>query len=290
MKLETTLVATLGGQPQIITFTMDLLRARGIKIDQVILVYLDGGPRYVQAFRKLMGEFAGDAYFGQPCHLRSLPVRLGDAPLGECCLPAEIEAVRDTFQELLADLKQKKYTVHLGLSGGRRLLSLIALEVAMRYLSPTDHLWHIFTPQEWADKANEGALMHLSPESGLALVEVPFIPWGSFFPGLKPLLDHSPQEVVNARMGFLDENDRLRCRNVLDALTLRQREVLKLFAEGLVRKEIAALLNIKITTVDSHKEGILATCSDVWGKDGLMFDPRYLGSRFGPFLKDLISV
>jgi len=40
MKKSTTLVATLGGQPQIITFTLDLLLARGEQIDQVVIVYL----------------------------------------------------------------------------------------------------------------------------------------------------------------------------------------------------------------------------------------------------------
>jgi len=62
MKLQTTLIATFGGQPQIITFTMDLLLAMGQEIDQVIVVYLASSQRYQDSFRKLAGEFPGDQY------------------------------------------------------------------------------------------------------------------------------------------------------------------------------------------------------------------------------------
>jgi DNA-binding NarL/FixJ family response regulator len=43
------------------------------------------------------------------------------------------------------------------------------------------------------------------------------------------------------------------------ALTLRQREVLQLTAEGRTMKEIAAVLNISPRTVESHKQEIMKT-------------------------------
>ncbi|MBV9083396.1 MAG: response regulator transcription factor [Acidobacteriaceae bacterium] len=42
-----------------------------------------------------------------------------------------------------------------------------------------------------------------------------------------------------------------------DTLTVRQREVLQLVAEGKAAKEIAALLNISLKTVEYHKAGIM---------------------------------
>jgi CRISPR-associated protein Csx14 len=58
------LVTTMGGQPQIVTFTLDALRRRGEAIDQVVVVYLAGAKRYQRAFQQLSAEFAGDRYDG----------------------------------------------------------------------------------------------------------------------------------------------------------------------------------------------------------------------------------
>ena len=57
----------LGGQPQVVTFTLDLLLARGEKIDQVVIVYPESNKRYHKAYLHLAGEFAGDLYKNQPC-------------------------------------------------------------------------------------------------------------------------------------------------------------------------------------------------------------------------------
>jgi two-component system response regulator NreC len=45
--------------------------------------------------------------------------------------------------------------------------------------------------------------------------------------------------------------------NTGDALTNREREVLQLVAEGRTTKEIAALLDVSVKTVDSHREHIM---------------------------------
>jgi hypothetical protein len=44
-----TLVATLGGQPQIVTFTLDLLLRRGIPIYEVIVVHPASSPHLQQS-------------------------------------------------------------------------------------------------------------------------------------------------------------------------------------------------------------------------------------------------
>jgi len=80
MSDQTTLVATLGGQPQIVTFTLDLLLAQGETIDQVVIVYPASGLRYRESYRRLAGEFAGDLYVTNPaicvvsqCNLETTP-------------------------------------------------------------------------------------------------------------------------------------------------------------------------------------------------------------------------
>jgi DNA-binding CsgD family transcriptional regulator len=43
----------------------------------------------------------------------------------------------------------------------------------------------------------------------------------------------------------------------LDLLTSREREVLQLIAEGKTNKEVAAVLNISVFTVDAHRGRIM---------------------------------
>jgi DNA-binding NarL/FixJ family response regulator len=44
-------------------------------------------------------------------------------------------------------------------------------------------------------------------------------------------------------------------------LTLREKEILKLFVEGQTNNEIASILNISIHTVKTHKNNIMLKCN-----------------------------
>ncbi|HLH60948.1 MAG TPA: CRISPR-associated ring nuclease [Ktedonobacteraceae bacterium] len=58
-----TLVATLGGQPQVVTFTLDLLLRHGVTIGEVIVIHPRAvQPRLQHAIDCLNAEFAGDRY------------------------------------------------------------------------------------------------------------------------------------------------------------------------------------------------------------------------------------
>lgn len=290
MENQTTLVATLGGEPQVITFLMDLLIQRGFRMDQVVIVYLAGNERCAQSFRQVAAEFSGDRYAGQPCHLRSVPVRLGQSLLADSYQPAEVEAVRRTFHDLLRSLKAAEDTVHLGLSGGRRILSLIAAAAAALHLKPCDHLWHIYTPESLMEQARGGQVMHAAPDDGLQLIEVPFIPWAAYYPGLEELLRHSPREVDSAGMGWLNEADLRRCRRVWEALSPREQDTLRAWADGLSRKEMAARLGVAVSTVDTYREEVMQACRSVWEEDEQRFLPRFMMEKFKPFLRRLDPV
>ncbi len=289
MKPQTTLVATLGGQPQIITFTLDLLRARGARINQVVVVYLASEPRYHQAFRKLSGEFTGDQYQGERMHLRSIPVRLRNATLADAHTPEEVDAVWRTFHDLFVQLKGQEQCLHLSLTGGRRILSLLAFSVAMLQFGTADRVWHLYTPSEIVAQAYEGKRMHVSAEAGLRLIEVPLVPWGAYLPGMRPLLSRSPQEVRVAHQGWLDEADRARCQQTWEKLTHRQKDVLRTLAGGKTRQETAEKLSLSISTIDDHKTKILNHCRLIWDTE-VRLDVHFLRKHFGPYLAALGEV
>ena len=66
------MVATLGGQPQVVTFALDALRARGeVDLGEVYVVHLSPENERVRHALLLLGrEFSEDRYQGGACRFR----------------------------------------------------------------------------------------------------------------------------------------------------------------------------------------------------------------------------
>jgi len=68
----------------------------------------------------------------------------------------------------------------------------------------------------------------------------------------------SPGIAGNVLDGYLDGRKTLKSKSAFDTVTEREKEVLKLLAEGYQNKEIADLLHISIKTVEKHRANIMA--------------------------------
>jgi CRISPR-associated protein Csx14 len=122
--------------------------------------------------------------------------------------------------------------------------------------------------------------MHLPPESGATLIPVPMAPWGAYFPALRAMA-LPPQEAVASQMSRLRADDDRRCRQVLACITPRQQETLAAFARGLRPQEVAAALQVTLSTVNAHKSAILAECRIAWDiPDGQRLDFHFLTQHF----------
>jgi DNA-binding NarL/FixJ family response regulator len=67
----------------------------------------------------------------------------------------------------------------------------------------------------------------------------------------------SPGIADNVMEGYLEESKRLKTKSSWDTVTRREREVLKLLAEGYLNKEIAEFLHISVKTVEKHRANIM---------------------------------
>src|SRR5436305_12647264 len=78
-----TLLATLGGQPQVITFTLDLLLARGIPIREVVVVHPATYDRLQDSIARLAAEFPNERYrqTGQRIRFRRHVLQLYNRPI-----------------------------------------------------------------------------------------------------------------------------------------------------------------------------------------------------------------
>ncbi|NOK58058.1 MAG: CRISPR-associated protein [Chloroflexi bacterium AL-W] len=277
-------VATLGGQPQVVTLALDRLLARGEHIDEVIVVHLaPHNERYRKALKCLQYEFAGDRYVGKPCRYRPVSIRLRSQPINDLSSEQAIDAARNTFHTLFGQLKQHDVTIHLCVSGGRRLLGILALAMAQLHFDYADRIWHLYSPDEVRRQTHCGSVMHLPNHPDVLLVNVPMLPSSHF---IAPYLttQTSASSAFEQQQQILDVSERTRCQQVVEALTPRQCAVLRAFAQGLNPQEVANQLHIAISTVDSHKTTIFEECINAWN---LSSDRRlqyyFLREKFAAF-------
>ncbi len=282
-----TLLATLGGQPQVVTFTLDLLLQRGYPISEVILVHPEAShPRLQHSLHCLNAEFVGDRYSlsGQTIHLRSHVLLLDDEPLDDIRDEVGADGALNTIHQLIRSLKRQHRCIHLSITGGRRLMSSIATEAALLNFSHSDHIWHIYTPENLQKQVSEGATMHLDRQGDVHLIERHFVPWGTYFSDITQNIN-SAQETIYSQNRKMDAQEHARCEQVIKQLTPRQLDVLKAFAEGLTIQEVAERLCVTIKTVDAHKTRLLEICREVWDIDQNAPRPGYhfLYKTFAPY-------
>ncbi len=278
-------IATLGGQPQVVTLALDALLARGYPIGELVVVHLsEQTPRYRAALAALAHEFAGERYAGRRMRYRPWPVRLAGAAVRDLHDDHYADAAQATFWGLFRSLKRQEGVIHLCPTGGRRLLGMLALTTAQIWLDQTDRVWQLFSTDEVREQTRDGALLHLGRHPDVQLVRVPLLPLGSLMPGLRDagFAPVSPEQ--QSRM--IDQVEHERCHTVWEQLSDRERGVLRAFARGLTPQQVAKELCISTKTVDSHKTVIFQLCRNAWGlsEDEHLSYP-WLRDRFRNYLR-----
>jgi CRISPR-associated protein Csx14 len=278
-------IATLGGQPQVVTLALDALLAHGEAVGEVIVVHLsERNPRYRAALAALAGEFAGDRYNGRPCRYRPLAVTQGNAPIDDLASESATGAALNTFSRLIQQLKRQDRAIHLCLSGGRRLLGMLAMSAVQIYGDHADQIWHLYSSDAVRQRTANGAELHLPAGAEVRLVRVPVLPLGQYFPWLRPPDGAAPG--LEARASSIDAAERARCRQVAEQLTPSQREVLRAIGRGLTPQEAAAELKVEISTIHAHKTPIFELCRIAWDlPSDAPLDYRWLRERFRTYFE-----
>lgn len=255
------LLATLGGQPQVVTFTLDLLLEKGFPISEVIVIHPQSSqPRLQHSLACLQQEFA-DLYNGSHAiRFHSHVLQRNGTPIDDIIDDAHADATLNTIHQLIGNLKLQGYHIHLSVSGGRRLMSLLAISVAALNFDRHDHIWHIYTPTPIQAQASEGQHMHVPASAGVQLIESPFIALGAYI--YSP--SQSFQQARSEQLNQMDAGERVRCERVIKQLTPREYATLQAFAHGLTQQEVAEELDIATKTVDTYKTRLLDLCREAW--------------------------
>lgn len=280
-----TMVATLGGQPQVVTFALDALLDQGIPVTRLLLLYLPTDEVVERSLERLEPELGGGTYRGRELAYAPEPVRNGSRTVVDICNEADADDVWQCVNSRVAQLKTEDHILHICITGGRKLLGMLTMSAAMMHFGHHDGLWHMYTPAEVIAEAQGGALMHLPPNTGFSLIRVPMMPWGAYFPTLRELARPlASADVFSQQRRVLDYGEQARCRTVVTRLTRRQQDVLELLAAGQNPQQVAASLGLKVSTVDSHKSVILIECRNAWNlPEETWLDYRFVREKFANF-------
>lgn len=267
-------IASLGGQPQVVTLALDALLARGEQIGELIVIHLsERNERYRSALAALAREFAGDRYNGRPCRYRPLAVTLGGALIEDLNSEPAAGAALNTLVQLIQRLKRQERAIHLCVSGGRRLLGMLAMCAIQIHGDHTDQVWHLYSSDAIRARTAGGAELHLPPSQEVRLVRVPVVPFGQHMPWLR---------AVGAPPTPSDEQ--ARCREVVGQLTPSQHDVLQAFARGCNPQQAAAELNVSLSTIHAHKTRIFELCHIAWAlSEGEKLSYHWLRDHFRPY-------
>ena len=290
-----TLLATVGGKPQVVTFTLDLLLQQNIPISEVNVVHLatTHNPRMERSIQLLKNEFRGDRYFnGDIIHFQHHVLHHNGRPLEEITDEASADDVLNTMHELILSLKKRHCIVHFSITGGRRLLSLFSMSAAFLSFDHEDRMWHIYTPPSLLERAQDGAILHATPEEGVRLIPVPLARMSEAIRSQMMAVRSSEadslsaREIIRTQEELAEAEERRRCEYVIRLLTPRQLEVLQAFANGLHPSEVAERLSISSPTVSTHTTVLLSLCREAWPlKARERLDYRFLQLVFGRYFK-----
>ncbi|HID51461.1 MAG TPA: histidine kinase, partial [Anaerolineae bacterium] len=250
----------------------------------IVLHFSHPDARLQQALHKLAAEFNSGQYGERLLRLRFQPLSTPNQTIHDIYDETDANTAWEAINDLIIQLKTEQRTLHICISGGRRILGLLTMSAAMLHFGHQDVLWHMYSSAELRQAADEGALMHLPPGAEFRLIRVPMMPWGSYFPALRQMTRPTAgaADVLAGPRAWLDGAEYARARQVIERLTERQRDVLAAFAAGLNPQRVAEKLFISIKTVDSHKTVILAECRNAWAlPDDDWLDYHFLAEKFG---------
>lgn len=273
------LVATLGVEPQVVTIALDLLLSGSWTISEAVVVYTKT-PRIQEALRIIEEEFKKEVYPG--VQLRAVPVTSAAGAVGDFCSVEELHGLLRTLYTEVRRARQTGCVVHLCVSGGRKVMGIMAMVVAQLLFGPEDCVWHLVT-EGWQPGA--GRQLHLPPGKGVWLVPVPVLRWseaGALMQTVAELDD--PAEVV-AWYEKISRNMQVkRQKEFIERwLTRAEREVVRLACRGLDNAAIAAALFKREQTVANQLRGVYEKFRDWLGYPAGSVDRHKLIAEFAPY-------
>ena len=276
---EEVLIATLGVEPQVVTIALDQLLACGRSIAEVTVVYTFG-PGVGEALTTIEDEFESGAYPG--VMLRKAPIIGSSGPVVDFFSEDDLRSLLRTLYVEVRRARQCGKTVHLCVSGGRKVMGIMGMVVAQLLFSPEDCVWHLVT-EGWRPSA--ARKLHLLAGDRAWFVPVPILRWAEAGTLIRTAAElDDPGEVV-AWYERLDRNSKRRRQQefIRHWLTGAEREVVRLACRGLDNLDIAKALGKKEQTVANQLRNVYEKLREWLGYPQYNVDRSVLIAEFAPY-------
>ena len=253
-----TLIATLGTEPQVVTAALDLLLRQGEHISQVVVIHTvaspeSGIPDAVARLRKAF-EFDTGSHNVSP---QSIPLHLvplcdtSDRTLEDVQTPDQTQAAYRCLYNMVRTSKLEGDRIHLLIAGGRKTLALFGMAVAQLLFDENDRLWHLYSAGDFL----ESKRLHPLPGDEVHLIPIPVILWSQVSPILTDLSQvEDPLAAIEWVRSFqIAERLQNERTFVLGSLTPAEARVVALLVQrGWSDNQIAESLVISPRTVEGH--------------------------------------
>ncbi len=244
--MPTTFLATLGAEPQVVTITLDLLRARGIYPRRVVVLHSDPD---VPPTREALAALRTDGL-----SFEGVPLLHDGQPLDDIRDESEARAAFRVIYSALETEKSAGQTVHFSAAGGRKAMAMYAMLAAQLLFEEADRLWNLVS----GDPLRESRALHAGPGEA-ALLRVPVLPW---------------RIELTRKRAFIERD-----------LTPAERDLLALaVVEGLTNAAIAVRRGVSEKTVTNQFTAIYDKLRAAYpASDGV--DRHLLMAEFGPYFQ-----
>jgi CRISPR-associated Csx14 family protein len=253
-----TLIATLGSEPQVITLALDLLRARGHDIGEVVVVHTAPTQDPIRSsLAKLKADLPSYKSAKPPVTFRFAPIEHEDgARPADIATEADAGAVFRTLYREVKRAKQAGRRVHLSVAGGRKVMSVYGMAVAQMLFDNDDCLWHVLSEGKLLAEKR----MHPAADDDIVLIPVPALRWGSLSPARTLSKTDDPLQAFQVQQAWRDAETIQRKREFLERdLTDAERELLQLLVrEPMTNAALAARLHRSPSTVANQLSSIFA--------------------------------
>lgn len=241
------LIATLGTEPQGVTWMLDWLLGQGYPIQEVLVLHTQSGV-VKSALEKLDLEFGlAQTYPGLSYRREAIYGEAG--PILDLASEKDAWAFLRTIYRAIRRAHQAGQVVHLSLTGGRKTMAVYAMVAAQLLFGEHDRAWHMISDVHWSGSEKR---MHPSPSDRFQVVPVPVVRWGDAAT-VQILMSEvdDPWEAIRRQQEYaLQEKMRQRREFWQHYLTPAQREVAELLVrEGLDNAAIARRLGKSEHTV-----------------------------------------
>jgi CRISPR-associated protein Csx14 len=270
------LIATLGAEPQVVSLATQLLLARGLDLQAVVVLHTAAHKPPVLTSLPTLKETFADHPGWPPLH----PVALD---LDDVLTPDDMETFAAALFDEIKRWLNRERQVHLLLAGGRKPMAMMGMSVAQMLLGADDRVWYLYSDA----RLRQSGRMTLEAGDKAELIETPLVPMTPAPPRFtRPFQASTPAE---ARSALAREQQRRLAHFVETELTSAEREVAALVArEVLTVNEMAARLHKAPKTVSNQLNSVYSKLESAFGllpDKGVKreFLRRELGAYFAGF-------